>query len=146
MTHPCEIGLICPYRGYDEDGMICTYPKPIKECEDGEECMYVWDVIDCKVVAYPSLLSDFLTLKDSIERGTCPTESRIQSEEAVQEFKEHREEGNRRINRRTEAVLYKRGIVEDVCQNCGILEGDAETILDYLREEISHVRLEGDGQ
>lgn len=144
MTNPCQIGLKCPYKAYSEDAdLICTYPKTQDQCEEDELFSFVDDV-DCEIMEEPSLLSDFIRLKDSIERGTCPTEERIREDKLFKEFQEHCEEGHKRINRKTEVVLYRRNITEDVSQKCGILEGEAEGVLDYLRAEISRVKLEDD--
>ena len=146
MTNPCQIGLKCPYSGYDEDGdLLCTWPKILKECDEDEVFGFA-DTVDCQILDYPSLLSDFILLKDSIERCSYPTETRIQAEKNMQEFEKHCEEGNKRVNRKTNPVLYRRGITEEVSQNCGITEGEAETVLDYLRHEVSKVKLEEDGE
>lgn len=144
MTKPCEIGLNCPYGGLSEDGMICSYPKLMKDVEEDELCSYVYDV-DCEIMDSPSLLSDFILLKDCIERCSCPSEQKIEDEKFVKEWNEHCNKNARVANKKTEVVLYRRGITEDVCQNCGILEGEAEAVLDYLKAEAARVKL-GDGE
>ena len=146
MTNPCQIGLRCPYLAYTEDAeLICTYPKLAKEIDEDEVFGFV-DEMECEILEYPSLLSDFIILKECIERGNSPTEERIASEKEIKEWQEHCEEGHKIVNKKTEVVLYRRNITEDVCQNCGITEGEAEYVLDYLRGEAAKVKLGGNDE
>lgn len=101
IQQPCQLGLKCPYMHLsDEWDMMCTYPYL---CPDENETYGFPDEVDCGLMDLDSELADLLIaygdesgkVKDLVEKE-CER-IRIQTEELMKDFREHRNEMKKRL-------------------------------------------------
>ena len=57
MTNPCELGMKCPFHGFDEDGDgACFYPYMVGRDTVGEDEYFSLDYeADCQLIDYDSV-------------------------------------------------------------------------------------------
>ena len=50
-TFPCQVGLICPFCHYDEDGMAyCTFPDIRPKCRKEYQYVQNLEELDCELI------------------------------------------------------------------------------------------------
>lgn len=63
MNKPCEVGFLCPFKNYGDEGdCICTYPI-LPPFIDGELFGLI-DEVECSMIDYDSELYNWLLVKD----------------------------------------------------------------------------------
>lgn len=64
MRNPCQLGLACPHRGYDEDGFdCCLHPHTPETIRENDLAGYVEDVF-CPLVEPDTELMELLSIPD----------------------------------------------------------------------------------
>ena len=63
--NPCEVGFVCPYRGYDLDSdMVCTFPVFVLNTDENTLCVLTSEC-DCPCLPADSPLQAILNAYSS---------------------------------------------------------------------------------